>query len=677
MTSQQWSNQLHEALITSYQRILIDCAGDLAWCQHIALGISQNKKALLVSDQQKIKTALSLETIPAHKSIQLLGQEYDIVIYDAFSGLDADALVRVIGLIKAPGLLLFLRPPDKLWLQQKDPKNIWQNKQQGHSYFTQYILQTLHTSNVITCHQTQALKRPKLLNKSAKTPVNAHSLLTRQQQKAWDALQALLDSKANSLAIIGARGRGKSTLLGRWLNHHAQSAYQFIVTSDSKKATQHCLRWITKNNNVRYVALDQLLQQSIDTDCIIVDEAATIPIGMLQQLKKAHKKIVYTSTIDGYEGTGQGFTLQFLANFKKQTLQHITLKDPMRWGHNDLLEQWLHHTFLLEPAEQKNINLKKPIQYDIIKQKSLNNNRALLEQILQLLKTAHYRSQASDLKTLLNNPHSQIFIAHQNKNILGILILNAEGGLSADITQAIYYGKRRPQGHLLAQSLTVHGSYPDFAQLTGFRIQRIAVCQQARRRGIGSSLITQAITYAQQHQADYIGAIFALDEQRLNFWQNNALQIVMISIGQGTSTGKPSVTHLKPLTKKAQHAFNHLQNQIKQTFSQRLLTHFKTMPAKQVKSLLAIMPPLAEHNVHACETYINGFKGFEYALYDLRQYVLYCLQQKPNNLTEQETTLLIQAILQVKPWTELISQLDISGKKALNTKLKNILKTTL
>jgi len=250
LTHQQWSSQLDETLEKSHQRLIVDCVGDLKWCQCFAQNLVQQKKSLLISDNKALFTAQKI--VPANKSIQWLGQEFDVVIFDAFNGFDVDAFVRVAGLIKAPGLLVLLRPEKDRWLLNRDPKNIWQDEQQGHPYFLNYFLQQLLSSSVLSCHE--GLKLPSLtaLINSEKTPINDATCLSKQQQSAWDELSLIFHDDEKLFALIAPRGRGKSTLLGRWLLQGAISAKQFIITSDSKKAASHCLRLISDNKNARY-----------------------------------------------------------------------------------------------------------------------------------------------------------------------------------------------------------------------------------------------------------------------------------------------------------------------------------------------------------------------------------------------------------------------------------------
>lgn len=74
-----------------------------------------------------------------------------------------------------------------------------------------------------------------------------------------------------------------------------------------------------------------------------------------------------------------------------------------------------------------------------------------------------------------------IFTGGWRKAIAGALWLVDEGGLSQELSQAVWAGFRRPRGNLVAQSLAAHGSNPLAATLRGRRVSRIAV-HPARQR---------------------------------------------------------------------------------------------------------------------------------------------------------------------------------------------------
>ncbi|WP_146634872.1 GNAT family N-acetyltransferase, partial [Salmonella enterica] len=94
---------------------------------------------------------------------------------------------------------------------------------------------------------------------------------------------------------------------------------------------------------------------------------------------------------------------------------------------------------------------------------------------------AHYRTSPLDLRRMMDAPGQHFLQATANNRVAGALWLVEEGGLSAELSQAVWCGFRRPRGNLVAQSLAAHGSDPLAATLVGRRVSRIAV-HPARQR---------------------------------------------------------------------------------------------------------------------------------------------------------------------------------------------------
>ena len=86
--------------------------------------------------------------------------------------------------------------------------------------------------------------------------------------------------------------------------------------------------------NLSYIAPDILLNEKPDCDLLFVDEAAAIPVPMLLQILKSYPRIVFASTMVGYEGNGRGYTLRFLHYLRSQfkSLKTITLDEPIRFA---------------------------------------------------------------------------------------------------------------------------------------------------------------------------------------------------------------------------------------------------------------------------------------------------------------------------------------------------------
>lgn len=86
--------------------------------------------------------------------------------------------------------------------------------------------------------------------------------------------------------------------------------------------------------------------------------------------------------------------------------------------------------------------------------------------------------------------HQSTFLQAAGGNeIAGALWLVDEGGLSQELSQAVWAGFRRPRGNLVAQSLAAHGSNPLAATLRGRRVSRIAVHPTRQRKAQGDSLL--------------------------------------------------------------------------------------------------------------------------------------------------------------------------------------------
>ena len=73
-----------------------------------------------------------------------------------------------------------------------------------------------------------------------------------------------------------------------------------------------------------------------------------IPLSVLRQIKRQYPRLVMATTSGGYEGTGQGFMLRFMAALDSEQLLQLEIRDPVRWCRGDRLESWLNRVLMLE-----------------------------------------------------------------------------------------------------------------------------------------------------------------------------------------------------------------------------------------------------------------------------------------------------------------------------------------
>ncbi|NHX32963.1 tRNA(Met) cytidine acetyltransferase, partial [Escherichia coli] len=193
--------------------------------------------------------------------------------------------------------------------------------------------------------------------------------------------------------------------------------------------------------------------ENITADWLIIDEASAIPNYILRELVGYFPRVLLTTTVDGYEGTGRGFTLKFCASLAHFTL--LQLDNPMRYAANDPLELWVNEALLLqEPATQT--VFAGNIEYKALTQASLAENNEQLKAFYGLLMSAHYRTSPLDLRRLLDAQQQHFMVAKtesHNCAYLGALWMVDEGQLTESLSWQIWAGLRRPRGNLVVQSL--------------------------------------------------------------------------------------------------------------------------------------------------------------------------------------------------------------------------------
>ena len=433
--------------------------------------------------------------------------------------------------------LVLLLPVWEEWENQPDADSLrWSDCPDpiATPHFVQHLKRVLTANNdAILWRQNQQFS---LAHFAPRT--DWHPATGAPQPEQQQLLQQLLTMPPGVAAVTAARGRGKSALAGQLISRIAGSA---IVTAPAKAATDVLAQFA--GEKFRFIAPDALLASDEQADWLVVDEAAAIPAPLLHQLVSRFPRTLLTTTVQGYEGTGRGFLLKFCARFPH--LHRFELQQPIRWAQGCPLEKMVSEALVFDDE-----NFTHTPQGNIViaafEQTLWRSEPETPLKVYQLLSGAHYRTSPLDLRRMMDAPGQHFLQAAGENEIAGALWLVDEGGLSQELSQAVWAGFRRPRGNMVAQSLAAHGSNPLAATLRGRRVSRIAVHPARQREGTGRQLIVGALQYT--HDLDYLSVSFGYTEELWRFWQRCGFVLVRMGNHREASSGCYTAMALLPMS---------------------------------------------------------------------------------------------------------------------------------
>jgi tRNA(Met) cytidine acetyltransferase len=556
---------MDEALACDYAQALEHTIGPCLWLN-----------PRLASKSPDLGSALT-----ATQANQALGSNRCGVIYNAHEEFNATAFCALSGTIEAGGVLVLLVPELDQWVHHGDQQLLAYEQTPDHSYsfFKRWWINLWPSHDAIYVYHGLGLNtelKP-LLTRPEKMPLATQPALQpspQQSQIIHQLIQAYNSQEPAVYCLNAKRGRGKSSCLG-WVvaalsNTDRTNTLQYgpvLVTAPSKRAFAS-MQFTAGADPINFWAVDALLAHKPQAGMLIVDEAAALPLSQLALLAQTYELLVLCSTQDGYEGSGQGYRLKLprlLADLGRPVKQ-LSLHQPMRWSENDPLEAMVLQSFLCDQqicqqtGQQKDQQLLhkntdkadlQGLQHQCLSNATLAGNSHLLHQVYGLLMLAHYQTTPQDLRQLLDHGTAQVHVWLLGKQIVGVAWISVEGGFDVDLAGQVELGKRRVQGHLLAQILAQQAGFAQAAQLCSWRIQRLAVLPKLQGLGLGSRMLVQLQQLAAEQQLDYLGASFAAAPELLNFWYSNAYQAVWFGVKADAATGLNSVQVMLPLSKAA------------------------------------------------------------------------------------------------------------------------------
>ena len=515
-------------------RRLLVLSGEEGWCFDHALKL----RDALPGDWLWISPQPDAENHCSPSALQtLLGREFRHAVFDARHGFDAAAFAALSGTLKAGSWLVLLLPVWEEWENQPDADSLrWSDCPDpiATPHFVQHLKRVLTANNdAILWRQNQQFS---LAHFAPRT--DWHPATGAPQPEQQQLLQQLLTMPPGVAAVTAARGRGKSALAGQLISRIAGSA---IVTAPAKAATDVLAQFA--GEKFRFIAPDALLASDEQADWLVVDEAAAIPAPLLHQLVSRFPRTLLTTTVQGYEGTGRGFLLKFCARFPH--LHRFELQQPIRWAQGCPLEKMVSEALVFDD-ENFTHTPQGNIVISAFEQTLWRSEPETPLKVYQLLSGAHYRTSPLDLRRMMDAPGQHFLQAAGENEIAGALWLVDEGGLSQELSQAVWAGFRRPRGNLVAQSLAAHGSNPLAATLRGRRVSRIAVHPARQREGTGRQLIAGALQYT--HDLDYLSVSFGYTGELWRFWQRCGFVLVRMGNHREASSGCYTAMALLPMS---------------------------------------------------------------------------------------------------------------------------------
>ena len=650
--------QLKTLADKTHHRRLCCLQGTQTWCYQQAQTIIQ-----AASDDYKW-CGESPESIVQTPYAALLGQDVALLILNMQSRFDANMFAAAEGSVCGGGVIVLLLTDNM------DPNDL----------FYHYIKQQMALQHVAIYQQGQPI--PKLITPLiVATSVTEEVALSEQQQAVTAVIKTITGHRRRPLVLTANRGRGKSAALGiaaaTLIN---QGLTSILVCAPNKQATatlfKHAAATLQHPDDLAkltFIAPDALFLEHPTCELLLIDEAAAIPLKLLTDFTQHYSRLVFATTQFGYEGSGRGFALRF-----QQTLNSLApgwrslhLHQAIRWAANDPVEAFTLSCLCLQEKQEseQTVNVTQP-QVRLIERQTLLTQPDLLNQLFSLLVNAHYQTKPSDLEALLNDDTQHIVIMQQDNRLLGVALVNREGALNNTLCEQIYLGKRRVQGHLVAQSLTFHSGFQEAGEHRYARIQRIAIQPALQHQGLGSQLVTWIIDWATQQQFDHVCASFAASDDLLRFWFTHQLQVLRIGTQKDKSSGQHSFIVNLPLTTRANTLHQHIHADFVERLSVQLPRQLKHL---DTSLLLTLWPQIITPSANATlltqlSSYVQGHQG-----YDNVEYLLITLVKAHSlsTLTLQQQQCVIAKIIQNQDWATLIKQHHFTGQKQAQTFFKH------
>ncbi len=681
---------------------------------------------------------LAPKTHPLRDAVGLLGQDLDLLIYDAHSGFDPDAFGAATGAIRGAGLLILLTPPLDNWSHRPDPEAeriaVWPHAADAVSgrFLARLVRVLLADPHLHLVQQAdphlplpwregaggrgaeRLLTAQKQTSHSGRSPPSPQPLScegrgakTTDQAAAVAAILKTAHGRARRPLVLTAhRGRGKSAALGLAAGRLLiDGERRILVTAPRRAAVVSLFRHAEALTASQSKSTERLVFLSPDTivadppaaDLLLVDEAAGIPTPLLERLLVQYPRIVFATTVHGYEGTGRGFEIRFRATLDRLTpnWRALTLDTPIRWAPDDPLEALGFRALLLDaaPADAGQLTTAMPstCRAERLDRDQLALDEPTLRELFGLLVLAHYQTRPLDLRMLLDGPNVRVYVLRHGACVAATLLAAEEGGFTdAGLREAIFMGQRRPRGHLLPQTLSAHAGLADAPRYRYLRVIRIAVHPALSRRGLGGMLLRRLRQDALDEGIDLLGASFGATPELLAFWTRCGCRPAQIGTSRNAASGEQAAVVLDATTETGARFAAHAQCRLIRRLPVLLAGPLRVLDPAVIVALLRALPAPsrqagadADRDADACrhelDAFAAGHRTLEATLPALTDLVHDRLQPALESgiIAPDDAALLIAAIRQFRPMHELIRLFGSQGRDAILTRLRGVIRSMM
>lgn len=663
---------------------------------------------------------------------ELLGTTHEFVVLDCHDACRPNALGRAVGAVDGGGMFVLLAPPLDEWPDRRDgfdetlavpPFDV----DDVRGVFRTRLVRTLRAHRGVAIVDVDAERvaddgltqpAPRVGSDEVALPEDAtfpravyEACLTTDQRDAVLACETLVDT-GTAVVLEADRGRGKSSAAGLAAAAIASDGGDVLVTAPNYRnaaevfdRAAETLRALdafesgsgegadgpggdpdpelraTGAGRIRFRPPTEAVEAAADV--LVVDEAAALPVGVLESLLAVAPSACFATTIHGYEGAGRGFDVRFRDHLDDaRDVTTVALQAPIRYAPADPVEVWLFNALLLDagPAVDPLVVDANPgdARYESLDAAALAADENRLREAFGLLVNAHYRTEPDDLARLLDAPNVTVRALTADDHVVAVALLAREGGLDESTRRGMYEGAR-VRGNMIPDVLTSQLRDPEAAVPVGVRVMRIATHHVVRSQGFGSRLLGELEAEfgpggsADDEQprdfgpVDYLSVGYGATPDLLSFWDANGYETVHLSTTRNDASGEYSALMLRALSD----AGDALVDRHTAWFTRRiagvLSDALDDADPDVVRGVLAAATGLVSLALSDSEWRVVASAAYGPGLYDVapggfRRLALRALVDGALDDPDAERLLVVK-VLQARPWDETADRLGFVSER--------------